>query len=136
MASGRAQLEALADDVEFPRLHPQRIGRAAATWSAPRGGRGSAACCTACRCVDTHDRPRRRFDYGAQVVAEEHIVVPKPGAQRRARRLAAGHRLRRRARRSRCVNLLDAAHVDDGPIAQAVLPYTLPFGFHGNFTAA
>ena len=31
--------------------------------------------------------------------------------------------------------VLDAAHVEDGPIAQAVLPYVLPLGFHGNFTA-
>jgi len=32
--------------------------------------------------------------------------------------------------------LLDAAHLSDGPIAQAALPYVLPLGFHGNFTAA
>lgn len=34
------------------------------------------------------------------------------------------------------VNLLDAAHIADGPIAQATLPYWRPYGFHGNFTAA
>ena len=34
------------------------------------------------------------------------------------------------------VNLLDARHLADGPIAQATLPYLLPYGFHGNFTAA
>ena len=40
------------------------------------------------------------------------------------------------------LNLLDAAHIEGGPVAQAVLPfvllyvllYVLPLGFHGNFT--
>ena len=34
------------------------------------------------------------------------------------------------------VNLLDARHIADGPIAQATLPYWLPYGFHGNFPHA
>ena len=38
-------------------------------------------------------------------------------------------------RQATVLNVLDAAHVADGPIAQAVLPYALPLGFHGNFTA-
>ena len=55
-----------------------------------------------------------RFDYGADAVVEEHIVVPKPrGSDER-----------------------DAWRVGDGPIAQPGLPYWLPLGFHGNFTAA
>lgn len=37
------------------------------------------------------------------------------------------------------VNLLDAGRIEDDPISQAtlpyVLPYVLPLGFHGNFTA-
>ena len=31
--------------------------------------------------------------------------------------------------------LLDAALIEDGPVAQASLPYVLPLGFHGNSTA-
>jgi all-trans-8'-apo-beta-carotenal 15,15'-oxygenase len=34
------------------------------------------------------------------------------------------------------LNLLDAARIEDGPIAQATLPRVLPLGFHGNFTPA
>ena len=34
------------------------------------------------------------------------------------------------------VNVLEAGRIEDGPIAQATLPYKLPLGFHGNFTAA
>jgi carotenoid cleavage dioxygenase len=39
-------------------------------------------------------------------------------------------------RQATVLNLLDAARIEDGPVAQAVLPYVLPLGFHGNFTAA
>jgi carotenoid cleavage dioxygenase len=68
-------------------------------------------------------------------VAEEHIVVPKPGktGELDAWLLGTTYDARRQAT---VLNVLDAAHVEDGPIAQAVLPYTLPLGFHGNFTAA
>ena len=31
------------------------------------------------------------------------------------------------------LTLFDAAHLQDGPIAQAALPYSLPLGFHGHF---
>jgi len=34
----------------------------------------------------------------------------------------------------RCVAAIEG--VSDGPIVQAALPYWLPLGFHGNFTAA
>ena len=34
------------------------------------------------------------------------------------------------------IAVLDAQHVDRGPLAQAWLPYTVPLGFHGHFAAA
>lgn len=133
MASGRARLSRLVDDVEFPRLHPQRIGQAARHLVCAAGGRGTGLL-QAVQMVDTHSGRVRRFDYGAQVVAEEHIVVPKPGrsGELDAWLLGTVYDARRQAT---VLNLFDAAQVEDGPIAQAVLPYTLPLGFHGNFTA-
>jgi carotenoid cleavage dioxygenase len=68
-------------------------------------------------------------------VAEEHVVVPKPGlnGELDAWLLGTVYDARRGAT---VLNLLDAGRIEDGPVAQAVLPYTLPLGFHGNFTAA
>jgi all-trans-8'-apo-beta-carotenal 15,15'-oxygenase len=68
-------------------------------------------------------------------VVEEHIVVPKPGARDElgAWLLGTSFDVVKGVTR---VNLLDARHLADGPIAQATLPYWLPYGFHGNFTAA
>jgi len=67
-------------------------------------------------------------------VAEEHIVVPKPGKTGELDAWLLGTTFDAR-RQGTVLNLLDAAHVEDGPLAQAVLPYLLPLGFHGNFTA-
>jgi carotenoid cleavage dioxygenase len=68
-------------------------------------------------------------------VVEEHIIVPKPGARHEldAWLLGTSFDIQRQLTR---VNVLEARHIGDGPIAQASLPYMLPYGFHGNFTAA
>ncbi len=134
MVGGRAQLDVLAADVEFPRLHPQRIGVASRYLVCAAGGRGSGLLHEV-QLVDTLSGRVRRFDYGRQVVAEEHIVIAKPGrsGELDAWLLGTIYDARRQAT---VLNLIDAARVEDGPIAQAVLPYTLPLGFHGNFTPA
>jgi all-trans-8'-apo-beta-carotenal 15,15'-oxygenase len=139
MASGRARIEALAGAVEFPRIDPRRIGAAArhlvsaANWkSFPGRGR------TLFHGVQVQDLASGRvdrYDYGADTVVEEHIVVPKPGRTGELDAWLVGTTFDARRQVTR-VNVLDARHVADGPIAQATLPYALPLGFHGNFTAA
>jgi all-trans-8'-apo-beta-carotenal 15,15'-oxygenase len=77
----------------------------------------------------------RRFDYGPQAVAEEHLWIPKPGGRGELDAWLVGTTYDA-ARGATVLNLLDAAAIEDGPLAQAVLPYTLPLGFHGHFQAA
>jgi carotenoid cleavage dioxygenase-like enzyme len=77
----------------------------------------------------------QRYDYGPQTIVEEHIVVPKPGAKHELDAWLLGTTFDAQRQVTR-VNLLEARHIADGPIAQATLPYLLPYGFHGNFTAA
>jgi all-trans-8'-apo-beta-carotenal 15,15'-oxygenase len=139
MASGRATVQSLPGNVEFPRIHPQRIGVAArwllsaASWSNTPSRPNSLL--HGLQLLDTDTGRAKRFDYGDQVIVEEHIVVPKPGktGELDAWLLGTTYDARRQAT---VLNVLDAAHIEDGPIAQAVLPYMLPLGFHGNFTAA
>jgi all-trans-8'-apo-beta-carotenal 15,15'-oxygenase len=138
MQSGRVQLDAMRDTVEFPRVHPGRNGLAtrwlltAATW---RGNDVSQPFFHGLQLRDTETGHVQRFDYGAGTVVEEHIVVPKPGARGEldAWLLGTTYDVKRNLTR---LNLLNAAHIADGPVAQATLPYALPYGFHGNFTAA
>jgi carotenoid cleavage dioxygenase len=76
-----------------------------------------------------------RYDYGEHVVVEEHIVVPRPRGSGELDAWLVGTTFDAK-RKVTLVNVLDARHVSDGPIAQAALPYWLPLGFHGNFSAA
>jgi carotenoid cleavage dioxygenase len=139
MNTGRATLQALPGQVEFPRMDPRRIGLPArwlatgAAWRAIPGR--SNALLHGVQMVDVQTGRARRFDYGDHAVVEEHIVVPKPGKTGELDAWLLGTTFDAR-RQATVLNVLDAAHVEDGPIAQAVLPYTLPLGFHGNFTAA
>ena len=84
---------------------------------------------------DTQGGGVRRFDYGAHTIVEEHILVPKPGQRGELDAWLVGMTFDARSQ-STVLNLLDASRIEDGPIAQATLPYVLPLGFHGNFTAA
>ena len=137
MYNGRAQQHRLPGEVEFPRLDPRRIGQRA-RWLVTGATCGAnvrrrTPLVHGIQMVDLQTGRQQRYDYGEHWVAEEHIVIPKPGAtgEREAWLLGTAFDSRRQ---STVLNLLDAAHVEDGPIAQAVLPYRLPLGFHGNFT--
>ena len=68
-------------------------------------------------------------------MVEEHTLLPRPGKSGKLDAWLLGTTFDAR-RQATVPNLLDAAHIVDGPVAQAVLPCMLPLGFHGNFTAA
>ncbi len=139
MRTGRASVEAFDDCVEFPRVHPALNGLpmryllSAASWRPAH--HATAGLFHGVQLRDLETGRVARHDYGADTVAEEHIVVPKPGrrAELDAWLLGTSYDTRRRVTR---VNLFEARHLADGPIATATLPYGLPYGFHGNFTAA
>jgi carotenoid cleavage dioxygenase len=138
MRSGKAHVEGMRDSVEFPRVHPMRNGLntryllSAATWHT---GGDPALGFHGLQLRDVHSGRTQRYDYGRGTVVEEHIVVPKPGALGELDAWLLGTTFDTAQGVTR-VNLLDARHIGDGPVAQAALPYWLPYGFHGNFTAA
>ncbi len=139
MASGKVQSQSFEGEAEFPRMDPRRIGQNArwlasgASWKQWPGRQQPLL--HGVQVVDMHSGRARRFDYGEHAVAEEHVLVPKPGKSGELDAWLLGTTFDAR-RQATVLNLLDAAHIEEGPIAQAVLPYLLPLGFHGNFTAA
>jgi all-trans-8'-apo-beta-carotenal 15,15'-oxygenase len=76
-----------------------------------------------------------RFDYGDDFIVEEHIVVARPGSMREMDGWILGTAFNAK-RQQTCVNVFDASNIANGPIARAWLPYVVPLGFHGNFSAA
>lgn len=82
------------------------------------------------------ERDRRQVHrYGPDVLAEEHVFVPRPGSDRPDDGWLVGTVLDTRRGRTGLM-VLDARHIDAGPVAQAWLPYALPLGFHGHFAPA
>jgi all-trans-8'-apo-beta-carotenal 15,15'-oxygenase len=126
----RARQQVLPHRAEFPRIDPRHVGRQhqqlfATLRLAPGQRPGYDA-------VMRHDIGRGTTDhyrYGADVMVEEHLFVPRPGSTREgdgwlvgtALDLARGHTL---------FSVFDAGRLADGPIAQAEMPRLMPAGLH------
>jgi carotenoid cleavage dioxygenase len=139
LAQGSATRDAFDDVSEFPRVDPRFVGMRARYLVSPAHWR------------DYPGRPRlwfhgvqlrdmdtgkvQRFDYGRDAIAEEHVIVARPGTARELDGWIIGTTYDVRLQATR-VNVFDALRVGAGPIAVAELPYGLPLGFHGSFAPA
>lgn len=85
--------------------------------------------------IDLQRGRRQQHRYGAQVLAEEHLFVPRPGSRRANDGWLLGTVLDSARNRSGLA-VLDAQRIEDGPIAMAWLQRSFPLGFHGHFAPA
>ena len=131
LRSGRARWEReRTSALEFPVFDPRTPSDRAATLYAPVV-LGDAPMFNGVMSLDARGRRRvHRYDDG--VLAEEHVFIAKPGSSRVDDGWLLGVLFDPRRDR-RGIALLDAAHVEDGPIAEAWLDYGFPLGFHGTF---
>jgi carotenoid cleavage dioxygenase-like enzyme len=121
------------EGIEFPLFDPRTRGDRAARLYAPTNqGAHRAPYFNAVDSYDVESGRRRVHGYGESVLAEEHVFVPRPGSTRAGDGWLVGTLLDSASGRSG-IAVLDAQRVDDGPLAQAWLPYTVPLGFHGHF---
>ncbi|APP82973.1 carotenoid oxygenase family protein [Xanthomonas hortorum] len=137
LRNGRAHWQAHAvDNLELPTFDARTpVTRGARLYAPCIDGPNASPFLNAVASYDL-DRDRRQVHrYGPDMLAEEHVFVPRPGSERPDDGWLVGTVLdTTRARTGLMV--LDAGHVDAGPIAQAWLPYAVPLGFHGHFAAA
>ena len=84
---------------------------------------------------DVESVKAQRYDYGDRFNVEEHIVIAKLGTTRELDGWIMGTAFDAKSQRT-CVSVFDSMNVNNGSVARAWLPYLLPLGFHGNFTAA
>jgi len=80
--------------------------------------------------VDIESGAADRFSYRDGWLVEEHLFIDRPDEI--APRWVIGTALDTRTDNT-VLSIFDAAHVSDGPIAQARPPYSLPLGLHGTF---
>ena len=136
LRSGKAHWEDTGvTGIEFPVFDARTPSRGAARLYAPIHADGSTApYFSRIGAFDPARGRRQVHDYGRDVLVEEHLFVPRPGSTRPDDGWLVGTLLDAAKGRSG-IAVLDARRVDDGPLAQAWLPYTAPLGFHGHFAA-
>ena len=134
---GRAEVELTGDEAEFPRVAPAVVGRRnryVYTLGVSSTGPGAWRL----RRVVKRDLERgtsEAFDYGAGVIAEEHVFVPRRNPRSEDDGWLVGPYLDYVRERSG-IAVFDARQVADGPVARGWLAYPLPLGFHGEFSPA
>lgn len=135
LASGRGRWESSGvRQIEFPTFDPRYPDSKAARLYATTGvDPNTAPYSNAIAAIDSERGHREVHRYGAGVMADEHVFVPKPGSRKPGQGWLIGTLLDHRHGRSGLA-VLDAEHVSDGPLAQAWVPYTVPLGFHGHFS--
>lgn len=134
-ADGRARVEQTDEVAEFPQIDPRIVGhrnRYLYTLGAEGLDFGLL------RSVVKRDIERGQqesFDLGPGFLAEEQVFVPFPDGTAEDEGWLVGTFLAY-DRAASGVAVFDARRVSDGPVATALLPYPLPLGFHGRFSAA
>jgi all-trans-8'-apo-beta-carotenal 15,15'-oxygenase len=135
-ASGTASAARLFGAGEFPRVMPQVVARRhrklALLSSAPRN---RTLILDTVNLVDTDSGKAQSFQFAAGWQAEEHVLVPRRNARSETDGYLVGV-VQDSQRGESLMAVFDAAHVSDGPLALARLPYRTPLCFHGNFLPA
>jgi carotenoid cleavage dioxygenase len=134
LKNGRTRWQAQGfEGIEFPTWDERTPGTQAARLFAPCTlGQADAPYFNGVMSLDAERGRAQQWRYGAKVFSEEHRFVPRPGSSRPGEGWLLGTLLDYEHGRSG-IALLDAEHVDDGPVATAWVPYTTPLGFHGWF---
>jgi len=118
---------------EFPTFDERTPGDEPALLFAPTSvGLVTAPYFNAIASIDTRADRIRVHRYGADVMVEEHRFVPRAGSSKPGDGWLVGTLLDHKRGRSG-VAVLDARRVEQGPLAMAWVPYTVPLGFHGWF---
>ena len=122
--------------IEFPLFDPRARNEKESILYAPTSlGKCEAPFTNAVTAIDLHRGKQTSHRYGDTIMSEEHVFIPKPGSTKAGQGWLAGSLLDYGKQRSG-IAILDAEHVDAGPLATAWLDSVFPLGFHGTFSAA
>ena len=135
LASGRLEIQARDEAVEFPVVDPRHVARRYSQVFYPTAvDLGDRWGFNGLMKLDTETGRRERFAFGPETVVEEHVLVPKPGSRREGEGWLLGMGYDTGKQKS-FVSVFDAQALSAGPLARLWLPYWVPYGFHGRFYA-
>jgi all-trans-8'-apo-beta-carotenal 15,15'-oxygenase len=132
--SGKVSEEKMPEEAEFPSVDHRYTGR--------RHRQLISLACQPSKASYGFDQVQRRdlvsglvdrYHYGADMVAEEHVLIPDlSSASPEAKGWVVGTALDLK-KKITVLSVFNAMALRDGPIVQASLPYALPLGLHGVF---
>jgi len=128
-----AQTTVGAQDSEFPAIEPADVGihyENVLCLERSAGRRPDMPGFDQVALINVESGDSQRFSYGDDWLVEEHLLVRADGDTRS--RWIVGTALDL-AERQTVVSIFNAEALDDGPVAQARLPYALPLGLHGTY---
>ncbi len=129
-ADGTADLLRTSTIAEFPRSDPRRAGLKRRFTIHTAGERPERPFASGIGVTDWTDASTRHWDFGDAHVPDEFIFVPRPGGEAENDGWLVGPTINLQERVSE-LHILDAAHVEDGPLATWRADVALPAGFHG-----
>lgn len=129
---GTASSEKLMSVTEFPRVSPVDMGLRNRQLFVTTGDKSPEFGMTGIASIDMETGRHDRYNYGQGWVVEEHIPVPKQGGKG-VWLLGVAYDVKKS---QTALSVFDGAHLSQGPVARARLPYAAPLCFHGNFLAA
>jgi carotenoid cleavage dioxygenase len=127
-----AQLEA-----EFPVVDPRMVGRRYRELLCISRSPGRSVDLPGwdrLTAVDVEDGSVQSYCFGDDWMVEEHVYAPNAERPESEARWIVGTALNLRTART-VLSVFAAGAIQEGPVAQAMLPYALPIGLHGTFRA-
>lgn len=133
LRSGKVSVEGRRESMEFPVVDPRVVARRHRYLYHPlQTGPQDRWSFNAIQRLDLERGQVDRYDFGAHVAVEEHLLVPKPGSRREGEGWLVGTGFDAQRQRSFAA-VFDAEAISAGPLALVDLPYWVPFGFHSHF---
>ncbi len=127
---GRAEMVSSGVTGEFPKADPRRAGVRRRLTAHTTGENRGRPLPTGVAVHDWDSGRSRAFDLGGHQVAEETVIVPKPGATAETDAWLVGPSINLKAGATE-LHVFDIARVEDGPVATWRADVALPAGFHG-----
>ncbi len=133
-ADGSADLQRTGAVAEFPRSDPRRAGLPRRLTLHTAGEAADRPFASAIGLTDWREGRTRVFDFGPDQVMDEMVFVPRPGGAAEDDGWLVGPTLNLAARATE-LQVLDAARIEEGPIATWRADTALPVSFHGVWQA-
>ncbi len=134
--SGKVHEERMPEETEFPSVDPRYVGRHYSQLvTVARSPLKTTFGYDMIQRRDLESGEVDRYHYGPDFVLEEHLLVPDMSGQTEGSGWVIGTALDL-GRQATVLSIFDAKALRNGPVAQAYLPYAMPFGIHGHFVPA